>query len=244
MTALRNQGVEAQDRIENVNELLSNILLFEQENENATLSDFLEQIALITDLDNFDQSDDRVVMMTLHSAKGLEFDNVFIIGLEEGIFPGTQSIYGGDKAIEEERRLAYVGITRAKRSLHITNAKSRVMFGKTTNNSPSRFLDEIPPQYAQIETPAVISSGFDGFSEYKQKNSSKHKFRDFASQKSAPAKPTTTTFNIGDNVHHKVFGDGMVLNVRKMGNDSLLEIAFESVGTKKIMANFSGITKN
>ena len=184
-------------------------------------------------------------MMTLHSAKGLEFNNVFIIGLEEGIFPGAQSFYGGEKAIEEERRLAYVGITRAKHKLHITNAKSRVMFGKTVTNSPSRFLDEIPPQYAEIETPVVQSSGFNGASQFNRRDFSKSKFRDFAvPQKTHTSKPSTTVYNIGDNVHHKVFGDGMVLNVKPMGNDNLLEIAFETVGTKKIMANFSGITKN
>ena len=248
MQALQLQGVEAQDRIENVKELGSNIILFEEENEDATLSDFLEQVALITDLDSLDGDDDRVILMTLHTAKGLEFDNVFLIGLEEGIFPGMQSVFGGESAIEEERRLAYVGITRAKKDLRITSAKSRMMFGKTTRNLPSRFIDEIPKDYAEFKNSGVDESfSFNNFRatfvEQTQKNKKFHEFATNSATTAPKNNATTNSFAVGDTVNHKVFGNGMVLNVRKMGNDSMLEIAFDSCGTKKIMANFSGIKK-
>lgn len=248
MASLRSQGVEAQDRIENVNELASNIVRYEQENEDATLGEFLEQVALITDIDGLDNDNDRVVMMTLHSAKGLEFNNVFLIGMEDGIFPGTQSIFAGESAIEEERRLAYVGITRAKKRLFITNTESRVMFGKTTRNMPSRFLGELPSEYTDVKKQqssfGSSSFGKSGFSPSSGKSSFNSKFAAFSSG-SASKKPEAQDVNYiaGDRVHHKVFGDGTVLNVRKMGNDSLLEIAFDSCGTKKIMANFSGVAK-
>ncbi|HIZ83764.1 MAG TPA: UvrD-helicase domain-containing protein [Firmicutes bacterium] len=144
MRALAAQGEEAKDRIDNVNELSSSILQYEQENEEPTLSGFLEEVSLITDIDAYDTGDDRVVLMTLHSAKGLEFPVVFLVGMEEGIFPGNQSIYGGPEEIEEERRLAYVGITRARQELIITNAGTRMLYGSTSRNRPSRFLNEMP----------------------------------------------------------------------------------------------------
>ncbi len=142
--AVGGKDEKAADRIDNVNELSSNVLLYEEENEEPTLSGFLEEVALISDIDAMENEADYCVMMTLHSAKGLEFDNVFIAGMEEGIFPGNQSIYGGPEEIEEERRLAYVGITRAKKRLVLTNTVARMLYGSTTRNRPSRFLSEIP----------------------------------------------------------------------------------------------------
>ena len=133
----------AQDRKENLNELKANLMRYEEESDDPTLNGFLEEIALMTDIDNYNADSDTVVMMTLHSAKGLEFPVVFIIGMEDGVFPGTQSIYSNDD-MEEERRLAYVGITRAKQELYLTNTRTRLMFGSTTHNAPSRFLGEIP----------------------------------------------------------------------------------------------------
>ncbi len=144
MRSLQALGDEGKDRIDNVNELSSSILQYEQENEEPTLAGFLEEVSLVTDIDSYDQGDDRVVLMTLHSAKGLEFPVVFLVGMEEGVFPGNQSIYGGPEEIEEERRLAYVGITRAREELVVTNACTRMLYGSTGRNRPSRFLREVP----------------------------------------------------------------------------------------------------
>ncbi|MBQ6624252.1 MAG: UvrD-helicase domain-containing protein, partial [Clostridia bacterium] len=131
------------DRVENLNELSTNLFKYQEENDEPTLNGFLEEVSLMTDIDNYNSENDSVTMMTLHSAKGLEFPNVFIPGLEEGIFPGMQSMFSSAE-IEEERRLAYVGITRAKERLYLSNANTRMLFGSTNHNKPSRFIDEIP----------------------------------------------------------------------------------------------------
>ena len=152
MDSLLTQGDEAADRVENVKELFSNVAQYELENDEPSLSGFLEDVALLSDVDQYDADADAVVLMTIHSAKGLEFPNVFLIGMEEGIFPGNQSIYGGEEEIEEERRLAYVAITRAKQKLFITNAYTRMLYGSTNRNIPSRFLKEIPEKLCKIES--------------------------------------------------------------------------------------------
>ena len=141
--ALRAEDDNAQERIENINELSSNLVKYEEENPEGGLAGFLEEVSLFTDIDNYDASSDSVTMMTIHSAKGLEFPIVFLPGMEEGIFPGMQSIYNPGE-VEEERRLAYVAITRAREELFLTNADSRLLFGSTSRNKPSRFLSEIP----------------------------------------------------------------------------------------------------
>jgi DNA helicase-2/ATP-dependent DNA helicase PcrA len=177
-------------------------------------------------------------MMTLHSAKGLEFENVFIIGAEEGVFPGMQAIYDMTE-MEEERRLAYVGITRAKKNLFLTAAASRMIFGQTNHNRLSRFAEEIPEEYKDF---------FDE-SESRRRNISYHFEEDSAGKvhiektfTEAP-KAEGTSFRPGDSVLHKVFGRGMVVSVKNMSSDALLEIAFEKVGTKKLMANFAKLKK-
>ena len=141
---------EARDRIDNLHELSSSIANYEEENENATLRSFLEEVALMSDIDNYDSEDSACVMMTLHSAKGLEFPVVFIVGMEDGIFPGRQVMFDY-KEIEEERRLAYVGITRAKKKLYLTRTKQRTLYGQTTFNPPSRFLQEIDKELMEQE---------------------------------------------------------------------------------------------
>lgn len=249
--ALENEGDDGIDRIENVKEFASNIAQYEQENDEPTLSDFLEQLSLISDIDSFDENSDRVVLMTIHSAKGLEFKNVYLVGLEEGIFPGNQSIYGGPEEIEEERRLAYVAITRAKKNLCITNTVSRLLFGSTTRNLPSRFLKEIPNEYCNCSSSAESYGGY-GYSyggfrskvaDYSVPKSTVSKTKSFASSFTA-GKTATSTVNYfaGQQVSHKTFGEGMILNVIPMGNDTMLEIAFNNVGTKKIMANYAKLT--
>ncbi len=236
-TMLELEGEEGKDRLQNVMELSSNILQYELENDVPTLAEFLEQIALISDIDGLESDNDKVVLMTVHSAKGLEFENVFLVGMEEGIFPGDQSIMGGQSEIEEERRLAYVAITRAKKRLTVSNTSMRMLYGRTNRNLPSRFLKEIPLELC---------------------NSSGVNVRTFNVTPSAPAyKPTAAStssfikqtakasdspYKVGMTVKHNTFGVGMILSTTPMGNDTLLEIAFDIVGTKKIMAGFAKLT--
>ncbi len=253
--SLENEGDEGIDRIENVKEFASNIAQYELENDEPSLSDFLEQLSLISDIDSFDENADRVVLMTIHSAKGLEFKNVYLVGLEEGIFPGNQSIFGGAEEIEEERRLAYVAITRAKRNLFITNTSSRLLFGSTTRNLPSRFLKEIPQEYCDCSSSAEGYSSFgSGYGNYNGNGYSYNKKISYSPQSTVKAKPFASSYTtakatssgvnyvVGQQVSHKTFGVGMILKVIPMGPDTMLEIAFDNVGTKKIMANYAKLT--
>ncbi len=242
---------EAKDRINNIAELVSTAVVFETQSEDATLAAFLEEIALMTDIDNLDDSDDRVILMTLHSAKGLEFNNVFIVGTEEGLFPSQRSMES-DAELEEERRLMYVGITRARKRLYITHTQRRTIFGNTKYNKPSRFLKEIPTSlikylYNKDKTNETAHS-FSGYSGYSF--SSKVTTRKVTPTVSTTGilKPTTPTavkldFDVGDRVLHKTFGEGVLLSKKAMGGDVLLEINFDNVGIKKVMANFAKLVK-
>ena len=278
--ALKNLGDEGKDKIENVNELLSSIAKYEEENEEATLSGFLEEISLITDMDRDDADDDnRVSLMTMHTAKGLEYPIVYIIGVEEGIFPGSQSIYAGDAEIEEERRLAYVGITRAKQRLYISNAYQRMLFGRTERMRESRFIGEIDSNLIERKGSSLFggfsgefgsrstdgfgirnSGGYSGYSSSGYSSgsyssncngSSYSATSSYNQQKTQMPKPTfekkatapKTVYSVGERIKHKTFGEGMITSVIPMGNDSMLEIAFDSVGTKKVMANFAKLEK-
>lgn len=248
LTALKAEGEESADRVDNVNELRSGIKNYQNEAGAPSLSEYLEEVALISDIDGYDPDDDYVVLMTLHSAKGLEFDNVFLMGMEENIFPGSQAIYAGEKELEEERRLAYVGVTRAKRQLYITNTYTRMLFGMTQRNMSSRFLKEIPTELCEISgAQRNISGGYgyeiskSGYSYsgkpvFSNSNAAKPKSTYVASV-SSTATPKTE-YKKGMRVKHKVFGVGLILNTTPMGGDNLLEIAFEEKGTKKLMANF------
>lgn len=254
--ALELSGDEGQDRLENVKELATNIAQYEQETDEPSLSDFLEQIALISDIDSYDDSDDRVVLMTVHSAKGLEFDNVFLVGMEEGVFPGNQSIYSGSEEIEEERRLAYVAITRAKKKLTLTNAYTRMIFGTTNRNMPSRFLKEIPEELCSFDGIRRSLSSMGYSSVNKQRGYSSAESAASAAKGDFAAKPTAksvhsayassaksaASYNAGQRVRHKTFGDGLVIKVTPMGGDTMLEIAFDTVGTKKLMAGYAKLT--
>lgn len=244
---LKTDKDSAESRIENVKELLSNIVRYEEETgKDATLSGFLEEVSLMSDIDNYDENSDAVSMMTLHSAKGLEFPTVFLPGFEEGIFPGMKSSINDDD-IEEERRLAYVGITRSRKNLYILNSDSRMLFGSTSHNKPSRFLEEIPgellektkskdwktlgkgetcPRSAQeLRARSVLAA---------------HNFGQVAGGSKASSK---VSFAVGDVVNHKKFGKGTVLNVTPMSGDAMLEISFETEGIKKLMANFAHLEK-
>ena len=241
---------DAQDRIDNVNELASHLVRFSEENgSDASLSDYLAEVQLLADIDNYDASSDSVVMMTMHSAKGLEFPVVFLPGFEEGIFPGVQVMFN-PKEIEEERRLAYVAITRAKQELHIVNADSRMLFGSTQRNRPSRFLQEIPSELVEFsrsdswKAPGfgnTPSASFGTFHRTVPPSAPAH--GGFVPAAPAPKPQPSVTFKTGDNVFHRTFGVGVVLSASPMGNDTLLEIAFDKAGTKKLMANFARLEK-
>lgn len=226
-----------EERLQNVAEFASTIAQYEQDAQEPSLSDFLEQTALVSDIDSLDESEDRVVLMTIHSAKGLEFNNVFLIGMEEGIFPGNQSIYSGAEEMEEERRLAYVAITRAKKTLTVTNAYMRMLFGSTNRNMPSRFLKEIPEELCSFE-------GYRRAPAKSEYSSGRTSYLDINAYSKAPAAPKTSAakYAAGQKVSHKVFGEGLILSVKPMGGDTLLEVAFNTVGTKKLMAAYAKLT--
>ena len=228
-------------RLENIRELKSSIQAYVQNAEQPTLAGVLEEIALYTDLEEYSPGDDAVVMMTMHSAKGLEFPHVYLVGFEDGLFPGMRAI-GEYEEMEEERRLCYVAITRAKQTLTISHAKQRMLYGRTNAALPSRFLKEIPENLTIRKGGYYSAPGTSSRSNY---NYGQHSFppayRAPAKQtvSSAPSAVTPHTYlelNKGDMVLHAAFGRGLVLSVLKMGGDALLEIAFDDVGTKKLMA--------
>ena len=228
--------LENRTRLENVRELKSSILTYMENTEEPSLRGFLEEIALYTDIEQYDKDADAVVMMTMHSAKGLEFPNVYIVGAEEGLFPGMRTI-GDREEMEEERRLCYVAITRAKQRLIITSARQRMLYGHTTMNRPSRFLGEIPEELL-IQKSAAMPKALAYASYSKPKQTSAHAGIDASS--SVRKKTAIPEFGKGDMVQHDVFGTGMVLSALKMGNDAMLEIAFDQVGTKRLMASYAG----
>ncbi len=234
---------ENKTRLENVRELKSSIHAYIENADVPTLAGFLEEIALYTDIEQYNEGDDAVVMMTMHSAKGLEFPHVFLVGFEDGLFPGMRAI-GDREEMEEERRLCYVAITRAKQSLTISHARQRMLYGRTSAALPSRFLKEIPEECVvrkgTMRQRQEHSFGFgNGYSDHSS-------FGGYYAPKPQP-KPrpssVSTAFsggylelNKGDMVKHAAFGRGLVLSVMKMGGDALLEIAFDDIGTKKLMA--------
>ena len=248
---LRTEKENADVRIENIEELSSNIIKFEEDyDEEADLSSFLEEISLMTDIDNYDADADTCVMMTLHSAKGLEFPVVFITGMEDGLFPSIASMMNPEE-INEERRLAYVGITRAKQKLYLTKTKSRMLFGSTTYNMESRFVSEIPDNLLdktgeERKAPSFASGFGAGKAAGSVSISADTKKHGYAGKIGAYQKPpikSGVTYNVGDTVLHKIFGKGLIMTATKMGNDTLLEIAFDKAGTKKLMANFCKMEK-
>ncbi len=259
-------NIESRTRLENVRELLTSIKGYMENAEGEpTLAGFLDETALYTDLDSHSPDEDAVVMMTMHSAKGLEFPAVFVVGMEEGIFPGIRAI-GEAEEMEEERRLCYVALTRAKERLYLTCASQRMLFGRTSTNRPSRFTGEIPAELLDQSgrsylDPAPAGGNWDEFDQmprvsthrdpYRpaygggerrtytpprpEKPASRPVFRSAA----APSGPALPEYQKGDMLEHKAFGRGMVLSAQKMGGDVLLEIAFDGVGTKRLMLKTS-----
>ena len=262
--ALREKDdVESRGRLENVQELKSSILTYLENAEGTepSLSGFLDEIALYTDLDSRADGDNCVTMMTMHAAKGLEFPQVFVVGMEEGLFPGNRAM-GDGAEMEEERRLCYVAMTRAREKLTLTNARQRTLYGRTTPCMPSRFLNEIPEDNMEwLSKPQPRSEsweerdsdygdrGYGSYGGYGQRTTGSvvtrrepaepkaGALRSAAGASRAAPKAAAPRMQIqaGETVEHDAFGRGLVLSVRAMGGDALVEVAFDSVGTKKLM---------
>ncbi|MCI9413781.1 MAG: UvrD-helicase domain-containing protein [Clostridiales bacterium] len=256
-------------RVENLNELASSIKDYEKNSEEAIpeLAGFLEEAALMTDVDNYDAGADTVVLMTMHAAKGLEFPVVFLPGFEDGIFPGMQTLFNPEE-MEEDRRLCYVAITRAKEELYITNALSRMLYGSTTRNRPSRFLSDIPPELIEEHrpyhayarpvqgqgsrdgdgwhtvssaggaAPAASRSGFQTGGFPRERAAQRQGITALDSRAGGPGSGGCQ-WKEGDMVVHGTFGSGVIQSITPMGNDHLLEILFDKAGNKKLMANFA-----
>ena len=239
---------DGETRLENVSELISNAVEFMATREDTSLNAFLEEVALVADIDNYDPDAEAVVLMTVHSAKGLEFPVVFLPALEEGIFPSQQSFLS-DFELEEERRLAYVAVTRAKDRLFITHTHERLLYGKTQYNRPSRFLSEIPKELLDLdpsEVPQKKPIAHTPFrTEKKKPEVSSEMHRKTTLYTNTASKPSTVErFAPGDAVTHAVFGSGMIISAKPVGNaDMLYEIAFDSVGTKKMMGTYAKIKR-
>lgn len=264
MQMLIDAGKEESDRVDNVNEFISGIIEYMKSTEEPTLTGFLEENALVADVDRFDESADAVVLMTIHSAKGLEFPIVLIPGMEEGIFPSSQAIMDPDE-LEEERRLAYVAITRAKKELYILRAKTRTMYGRTQFNAPSRFIEDIPAEYINEEEEYEKNNAPDGrvpfrasFDEEgnvtyssrqmrapsaRPRTSAMSRDKLTVNQTAAPKRTSGEIFEPGTRVLHPVFGEGEIISAKVMGADRLYEVVFDRVGTKKLMGSYAKLRK-
>lgn len=236
---------EATARIENIDELYSKIVSYEEGSDSPTLSGFLEEVALVADIDTLDGSDDRVLLMTLHSAKGLEFPNVYLAGMEDGVFPSYMTITSDDKdELEEERRLCYVGITRAKKQLTLTSAQMRMIRGETQYNKVSRFVREIPRELVDIgreiperKTPEInIGSGYEQMRQA-------FRAKAFESKQFTVTKSHELAYGIGDAVTHVKFGIGTVTDITEGGRDYEVTVNFDRVGVKKMFASFAKLQK-
>ena len=236
---------EAEGRIENINELITKVVSYEEENEDPTLSGFLEEVALIADIDTVDGDDNQVLLMTLHSAKGLEFPYVYLAGMEDGIFPSYMTITADDPTeIEEERRLCYVGITRAMKELTLTCAQQRMIRGERQYNRPSRFIREIPRELVELGR---------NFKEQKVKEiplpksmkQMREAFRQpaFMPKQFEVKKETSLSYNVGDTVKHIKFGVGVVKDIAEGGRDYEVTVDFDKVGVKKMFASFAKLKK-
>ena len=266
---------EAQARIENIDELITKISSYEEGEEHPTLSGFLEEVALVADIDSLDENSDYVVLMTLHSAKGLEFPNVYLAGMEDGLFPSYMSITSDNASaeLEEERRLAYVGITRAKEKLTITAARSRMIRGETQFNRVSRFVKEIPthllggaiyePKSMDVlvkddeyqRARKAFRASATSYSSYDQSyqgstfGASKSKtpiYTPVSNQRSFDSENTSNAslgYEVGDRVRHIKFGDGEVMAIVAGGRDYEVTVDFDKAGTKKMFASFAKLKK-
>lgn len=235
---LRESLEDERDRLDNINELISNAIKYNEDNPEGDLGGFLEEVALVADVDGYDKDSDAVVLMTIHSAKGLEFPVVFLPGVEENILPSSMSMTS-EEEIEEERRLMYVAITRAREKLVVTNVSERLMFGRTSINKTSRFLKEIPLSLINNVNNEQRNASIQSFA-------SRYAPKATASRSAVtPEKPKTPhdAFNVGETVIHSMFGEGIITLKKPMGADTLYEIAFDSCGTKKLMGTYAKMKK-
>jgi len=234
--------IESKTRIDNLGEFLSAISEYEKNEENPSLEGFLEGIALVSDIDGYDEEEDVCILMTIHSAKGLEFPHVFLSGMEEGLFPSVRSM-DSDEDIEEERRLCYVAITRAKEQLYITCAKERTVYGKTSHQRKSRFLDEIPLEYL-VEDGKVFADKVVNFSTQIPKSITNVKTEMMKKVTFAASAITKNIdFSVGDRVSHAKFGEGTITALQRFEKDALLEVKFDSGETKRLMAAMAKLEK-
>lgn len=257
---------EAKVRLENLGEFLNIVIEYENEDEENTLDGFLEKLALVTDLDSVDENEEKVLLMTLHTAKGLEFPVVFIVGMEEGLFPSSQAL-GEPEELEEERRLCYVGITRAKDFLYLSYARSRTVYGSTSYTTPSQFLKEIPGELYEGEVdvneePAFGANKYGNFDDYSDRewsygNSKSYLSKEFSSANAIPftfnsaeaflkkvqadTSVDISQFEVGQMVEHKKFGIGKIVKIEPEDDDLKVEIQFEKVGMKRLMAKYAGL---
>ena len=245
---------EANGRIENIESLMNKIVQYEEDNNGGTLNDLLEDIALVADIDTVSDDAEQVLLMTLHSAKGLEFPNVYICGMEETIFPGASAVFGDDPSeLEEERRLCYVGITRAMKKLTLTSANQRMRNGEMNFNRPSRFINEIPRHlvkqtYGAVLKPETESKPTD-FSRTKASLYTKDRKNPFANNpyiqkglgSTSPA--GAPDYQVGDRVSHTKFGQGIVRSLTKLTNDYEVVIEFDGFGQRKLRSSFAKLTK-
>lgn len=236
---LVDEGEEAEDRLKNLEELVSMAADYAERTEEPTLVGFLEEISLVADVDKYDENADAVVMMTMHSAKGLEFPVVFVPGMEDGVFPGMQSVTNPSE-LEEERRLAYVAITRAREELYLFRARERMTYGHTQYNPESQFIKEIPEEL-RITLGEISRKNTNVFKETSNVSANSYATKFGGIKQQAPAK--SISFAAGDQVSHPMFGKGLILSATKMGADILYEVAFDTVGTKKLMGTFAKLTK-
>ena len=247
-------NINADTRLENLDEFLSVTKRFDdhyeaEDDDSDQLSDFLAEVSLLSDQDDLDDDDNQVALMTLHAAKGLEFPVVFLIGMEDGLFPLSRSMMD-ESQLEEERRLAYVGITRAKQELYLTNAYSRMMYGRIQNNPPSRFLAEIDAKDLNVENPNAGNT-FIGQSHFQAqtapfaRNDERARAQVYTSAKKASGAVGAEKkgWNVGDQVEHKAWGRGVVMKVNGEGEDMELDIAFANKGVKRLLAAFAPIKK-
>ena len=251
MKELQAEGTdEALDRMANVDELLNKAALYDKKTENPTLDGFLEEVALVADIDNLEEDADHVVMMTLHSAKGLEFPVVFMVGMEDGVFPSYISISSEDESeLEEERRLCYVGITRARTNLFLTSAKQRMVRGEIHYNRVSRFVDDIPEEFmAENERAKIPQKEKKDLPETKAHAAYRQMRENFktkimAQQQFEVKKADGLSYNVGDRVRHIKFGNGTVTNIAEGGRDYEVTVNFDRVGVKKMFASFAKLVK-
>ena len=261
--------IEHQTRVDNIDELINKVVIYQEENEEATLSQFLEEVALVADIDNVDPDADHVMLMTLHAAKGLEFRNVYLAGMEDGLFPGYMSIVDDDPTeLEEERRLCYVGITRAMDDLTITCARARMIRGETQYNAVSRFIKEIDPDLLDGKMPASRVRSTDipsaSMTEYGRQIARTKPYASAPTQRHADKKPyiakaaglamqkgsdlmgsgKSLDYAVGDTVSHVKFGRGTVLQITDGGRDYEVTVDFANYGVKKMFASFAKLKKS